>query len=90
MPIGMDVLDAVGAAKSKLLYNILVQQVSGKSLAALKLVGRANRFVVLRRLVIEYEPRNALREAAMLSGVLRPTFSATGFPEQWIACGRQA
>eukprot|EP00972_Heterocapsa_arctica_P063461 9364099-Heterocapsa_arctica.AAC.1 len=52
--------------KSKFLYGISVQVLSGRALNLLKLTLLNNGFESWRRLVKEYEPDTPLRYAAML------------------------
>ncbi len=80
-PIAMSECSPEIAAKSRLLYMVLIQVCTGKPLTILRLVTEANGLEAWRLIVAEYEPATATRFAAMLTALLSPQWpdDAAGF-----------
>eukprot|EP00972_Heterocapsa_arctica_P083023 12233888-Heterocapsa_arctica.AAC.1 len=68
----MDLLSDDDCARSRFLYNLLVQMCHGRALAIIRLVAGANGMAAWKRLVGEYEPDLAGRHCAVLAGLLTP------------------
>lgn len=70
--------------KSALLYNILVQVMTGSALATIQLVEHANGFECWRRLLREFEPKEPARVAAMLAALTCPSWTGAvvGFEQE--------
>eukprot|EP00972_Heterocapsa_arctica_P113798 16439165-Heterocapsa_arctica.AAC.1 len=66
-------MTAENKRKSKFLYGIFVQVLSGRALNLLKLTPMNNGFEAWRRLVKEYEPDTPLHYAAMLRALMKPS-----------------
>ena len=71
--------------RARLLYAILVQTLSGRALAILRLVERSNGLEAWRRLCAEYAPASPVRYTAMLASLLKPTLRPASFVEDWLA-----
>ena len=71
----MDLLTEDEFARSKFLYNLLVQICHGRALALIRLIKQSNGEAAWRRLVMEYEPDLAGRHCAILAGLLTPTWT---------------
>ena len=76
-------------AASLFLHSLLVQTCTGKALTIVRMAGH-NGLIAWKRLANEYEPRQAMRSAAMLTGLLNPRWDATrDFSYQWLEWERQ-
>jgi hypothetical protein len=64
--------------KSKLIYSIIIQSVSGRALGLTRLVQIGSGFEAWHSLVKEYEPFSQQRKLAMLLGILNPDWHAHG------------
>ena len=70
-------------ARGKLLYNLLIQTVSGRALNILRLLPAGEGFIAWKRLVAEYEPSSMSRHLLMLVGVLTPEWGErAGFVDE--------
>ena len=72
--LALNQLSKEDAALAKTLYHVLVSSLDGKALATIRSVDRGNGFLAWRALCLEYEPRSGTRMAAMLCGLLTPSF----------------
>jgi len=62
--------------RAVLVYNILVTVVSGRALSLTRMVKYRNGYECWRSLVKSYEPPDGARYAAILQGIMKPTWSA--------------
>ena len=67
-PIDFDRLTPEEQVLTKLLHTILRSCLEGRARSIYKLVDRANGFEAWRRLLMEYEPKENARYAAMMAG----------------------
>lgn len=74
-PIDFSDLSAEAQYKARVLFAILVQQVTGKALSIAKLVDSENGFEAWRRICSEYDPESNVRSSKMLVSILRPNFA---------------
>ena len=83
-PIQMERLTVEEQTLSKLLHTILRSCLEGRARSIYKLVDRSNGFEAWRQLLLEYEPRENARYAAMMVGIMRPRWSGrlADFPKE--------
>lgn len=74
-PILPEEMSEAAMQKSKMLFAILAQVLTGKALALLRLIQGHNGFEGWRIIVKEFQPDSNLRTSRMLSGALNPKFS---------------
>eukprot|EP00972_Heterocapsa_arctica_P044226 6529405-Heterocapsa_arctica.AAC.1 len=68
-------MDDQEAARSRFLYDLLVQICHGRVFALIRLVKGPNGEAAWRRLVVEYKPDLAGRHCAILVGLLMSTWT---------------
>ena len=73
--ITIEEMSEAALQKSKTLYAILAQVLSGKALALIRLVPNHNGFESWRLIAKEFQPDSNIRTSRMLSGALNPRFS---------------
>ena len=83
-PIEFDKLTPQEQTLTKLLFTILRSCLEGRAKSIYKLVTRADGFEAWRQLLIEYEPKENARCAAMMVGIMKPRWSGrmSDFPEE--------
>ena len=74
-PIESDKLTPQVQTLTKLLHTILRSCLEGRAKSIYKLATRANGFEAWRQLLIEYEPKENARYAAMMVGIMTPRWS---------------
>ena len=83
-PIEFDRLTPEEQVLAKLLHTILKSCLEGRARSIYKPVDRANGFEAWRRLLMEYEPKENARYAAMMVGIMKPRWSGriADFPKE--------